>query len=351
MHSYDLDEFAAIGDFRSEEVFPSEDSLLSSMAELWSFGGGDLVPSVCLSDVLDSEIVRPVDQIVDAEDVEAPDLGSSREDSNVVVERIVFKESEPKRQNLPARRKGYTQKAVVGGHKVYLHTGEFSDGKLGEIFIDMHKEGAAFRAMMNNFAISVSMGLQYGVPLEKFVEAFTFTRFEPAGIVTGNDNIKNATSVLDYIFRELAVSYLNRSDLAHVEPKGRSAELFWHPSARSDDQVSKFSKKRIGFVDAGELIASVASAGYLHHKIPEDFVEVDSNEKSSGLEASQMAKAGASLALTSEGISSSETQDAAIAARLKGYTGDACPDCGNYTLVRRGTHSNCDTCGFVVGAS
>ena len=124
------------------------------------------------------------------------------------------------RNKLPERRKGYTQKAIVGGHKVYLRTGEYSDGKLGEIFIDMHKEGAAFRAMMNNFAIAVSVGLQYGVPLEEYVEAFTFTRFEPAGMVQGNDSIKNATSIIDYIFRELAISYLDRTDLAHVKPIG-----------------------------------------------------------------------------------------------------------------------------------
>ena len=117
------------------------------------------------------------------------------------------------RDKLPGRRKGYTQKAVVGGHKVYLRTGEYDDGKLGEIFIDMHKEGAALRAMMNNFAISVSVGLQYGVPLEEYVDAFTFTKFEPAGMVQGNESIKNATSILDYVFRELAVSYLGRNDL------------------------------------------------------------------------------------------------------------------------------------------
>ena len=122
------------------------------------------------------------------------------------------------RERLPHRRKGYTQKAIVGGHKVYLRTGEYEDGRAGEIFIDMHKEGAAFRSLMNNFAIAISIGLQYGVPLEEFVDAFTFTRFEPAGLVIGNDSIKNATSVLDYIFRELAVSYLGRHDLAHVAP-------------------------------------------------------------------------------------------------------------------------------------
>ena len=122
------------------------------------------------------------------------------------------------RERLPNRRKGYTQKAVVGGHKVYLHTGEYEDGRLGEIFIDMHKEGASFRSLMNNFAIAISLGLQYGVPLEEYVEAFTFTRFEPAGFVQGNDAIKNATSILDYVFRELAISYLGRNDLAHISP-------------------------------------------------------------------------------------------------------------------------------------
>jgi len=122
------------------------------------------------------------------------------------------------RHRLPNRRKGYTQKASVGGHKVYLRTGEYEDGSLGEIFVDMHKEGAAFRSLMNNFAIAISIGLQYGVPLEEYVEAFTFTRFEPSGMVEGNDAIKMATSVLDYIFRELAVSYLGRNDLAHAQP-------------------------------------------------------------------------------------------------------------------------------------
>jgi ribonucleoside-diphosphate reductase alpha chain len=122
------------------------------------------------------------------------------------------------RRRLPDRRKGYIQKASVGGHKVYLHTGEYDDGALGEIFIDLHKEGAAFRSLMNNFAIAVSIGLQYGVPLEEFVDAFLFTRFEPSGEVRGNDTIRHATSILDYIFRELAVSYLGRGDLAHVDP-------------------------------------------------------------------------------------------------------------------------------------
>ncbi len=133
-----------------------------------------------------------------------------------IVERVIERVTR-EREKLPNRRQGYTQKAAVGGHKVYLRTGEFGDGRIGEIFIDMHKEGAAFRAMMNNFAIAISLGLQYGVPLEEYVEAFTFTKFEPAGMVIGNDAIKNATSILDYVFRELAVSYLGRHDLAHVD--------------------------------------------------------------------------------------------------------------------------------------
>ncbi len=164
-----------------------------------------------------------------------------------IVERVIEKIRTHEREKLPHRRKSYTQKAIVGGHKVYLHTGEYEDGRLGEIFIDMHKEGAAFRSLMNNFAIAISVGLQYGVPLEEFVEAFTFTRFEPAGLVIGNDSIKNATSVLDYIFRELGVSYLGRTDLAHVVPS-------------ADEDLGSGA----GGGPATEVaIAKVASSGYL----------------------------------------------------------------------------------------
>jgi ribonucleoside-diphosphate reductase alpha chain len=173
-----------------------------------------------LSQPLNSQILA--DDPEEAEDV-AAELAADRPAqqraaaaAERIVERIIERERE--REKLPGRRKGYTQKASVGGHKVYLRTGEYNDGRLGEIFIDMHKEGAAFRSLMNNFAIAISLGLQYGVPLEEFVDAFTFTRFEPAGLVQGNEAIKNATSILDYIFRELAVSYLERHDLAHVDP-------------------------------------------------------------------------------------------------------------------------------------
>ena len=163
-----------------------------------------------------------------------------------MVERIVEKVVQRgERRRLPNRRKGYTQKATVGGHKVYLRTGEHEDGKLAEVFIDMHKEGSAFRSLMHNFAIAISMGLQYGVPLEEFVESFTFSRFEPSGIVEGNDAIKMATSILDYIFRELAISYLGRTDLAHAEPgdllpdtvgKGEAQSSLRDPGAADDDR-------------------------------------------------------------------------------------------------------------------
>ncbi|MFD0934880.1 vitamin B12-dependent ribonucleotide reductase, partial [Methylobacterium trifolii] len=175
-----------------------------------------------LSQPLNASLIADDDD--EAEDaveamIQAPAAARAAQLAEKIVERVVERvERIRSREKMPHRRKGYTQKAVVGGHKVYLRTGEYDDGRLGEIFIDMHKEGATFRSLMNNFAIAISLGLQYGVPLEEYVEAFTFTRFEPAGFVQGNDAIKNATSLLDYVFRELAVSYLGRADLAHVNP-------------------------------------------------------------------------------------------------------------------------------------
>src|SRR5712672_646822 len=174
-----------------------------------------------LSQPLNSQLISDDDEEEDAIEAfyDKPMAARTAQLSEKVVERlveriIVMRE----REKMPDRRKGYTQKAVVGGHKVYLRTGEYDDGRIGEIFIDMHKEGAALRSFINNFAIAVSLGLQYGVPLEEYVDAFTFTRFEPAGPVQGNDSIKYATSILDYVFRELAVSYMSRFDLAHVDP-------------------------------------------------------------------------------------------------------------------------------------
>ncbi|MEX2409037.1 MAG: vitamin B12-dependent ribonucleotide reductase, partial [Rhodovibrionaceae bacterium] len=186
------------------------------------------------------------DAEIEADRLPAAGQGGAAPVPERIVERIVARNAS--RTRLPQRRKGYTQKAQVGGHKVYLRTGEYADGQLGEIFIDMHKEGAAFRSLMNNFAIAVSLGLQYGVPLEEFVEAFTFTRFDPAGEVEGNDAIKVATSVLDYLFRELAVSYLGRTDLANVEPSDLMPDATGKGEAQS------------------EIIRQVASTGYVRNQ-------------------------------------------------------------------------------------
>ncbi|RIJ69107.1 TSCPD domain-containing protein [Brevundimonas sp. LPMIX5] len=168
----------------------------------------------------------PADFRLRLPEMEAPRREASPEPAPRTVERVVEKvvERDRTRRRLPDRRKGYIQKASVGGHKVYIHTGEYEDGELGEIFIDMHKEGAAFRSMMNNFAIAISIGLQYEVPLDEFVDAFVFTRFEPSGRVTGNDSIRSATSILDYVFRELGVSYLDRRELAQVTPEAANLD-------------------------------------------------------------------------------------------------------------------------------
>jgi ribonucleoside-diphosphate reductase alpha chain len=280
-----------------------------------------------------------------------------------VVERLV--EVKAKREVMPQRRKGYTQKAIVGGHKVYLHTGEYEDGRLGEIFIDMHKEGTALRAMMNNFAIAVSTGLQYGVPLEKFVEAFTFTRFEPAGLVQGNQSIKNATSILDYVFRELAVSYLGRHDLAHVEPSDIGFDALGKgvedgsapppapvpvPAARvlSSGFVRRqnLNLRNVVVMPTGGTTASASPAHALQMRAAESYgssalavAEVHVHEHHDD-HVHVHAAAPALMEL-----------DRRTEARMKGYEGDSCNECGNYTMVRNGTCLKCDTCGSTSGCS
>lgn len=278
-----------------------------------------------------------------------------------IVERItVLRE----REKLPNRRKGYTQKAVVGGHKVYLRTGEYDDGRLGEIFIDMHKEGAALRSFINNFAIAVSLGLQYGVPLEEYVDAFTFTRFEPSGPVQGNDTIKFATSILDYVFRELAVSYMERFDLAHVDPseggfdalgkgedegkepatsrlvsrgltRNRTDKLSVVPGGTAASADARASSSAAVAGDGGPARVTALHAGATALKT-EPEAKLSPTEK---LEALQWAQPKASAA------------DKRAEARAKGYEGDACAECQHYTLVRNGTCLKCDTCGSTTGCS
>ncbi len=302
-----------------------------------------------------------------------------------IVERIVEREVRG-REKLPGRRKGYTQKAIVGGHKVYLRTGEYDDGRLGEIFIDMHKEGAAFRAMMNNFAIGVSLGLQYGVPLEEYVEAFTFTRFEPAGMVMGNEAIKNATSILDYIFRELAISYLARHDLAHVQPddvtsttigRGVEAEKPLHDPPVSNGFVrGQAGRFRLlendtggsGTAEGGKsgpakamqsgLVAAISPAaggaggsntgGATALK---QSPEPETDQEPAGY-AANAPQAEAQPDETPRSASKEESKaQMAAEARMKGYEGEACGECGNFTMVRNGTCLKCDTCGATSGCS
>jgi ribonucleoside-diphosphate reductase alpha chain len=241
-----------------------------------------------------SKLSQPLAAALVEDDEEAEEIlvsGSAQEKAAVlaekVVEKIVVKEIIRRdREKMPTRRRGYTQKAIVGGHKVYLRTGEYEDGQLGEIFIDMHKEGAGFRAMMNNFAIAVSVGLQYGVPLDEFVDAFTFTKFEPAGMVQGNDSIKNATSILDYIFRELAVSYLDRTDLAHVKPEGTSFDGIGRgeEEGKSNVRAVEESKAAKGI----EVLKQMVSTGYHRNRVPQEFVEYQGGQAggSVALEAS-----------------------------------------------------------------
>jgi ribonucleoside-diphosphate reductase alpha chain len=315
------------------------------------------------------EAADAIEAVIEAPAGKRPELVAER-----IVERYIAKRSRP-----PSRRKGYTQKAVVGGHKVYLRTGEYEEGKLAEIFIDMHKEGAAFRSMMNNFAIAISLGLQYGVPLEEYVEAFTFTRFEPSGMVEGNETIKMATSILDYIFRELAVSYLDRNDLAHAKPGDLMPDAMGTGNTEGDLDEGKAAAN-----SAEETFARCASRGYVRSKFT-----VISNNLAAAASAGANASAAVALdindpdtvpVISASGSGSNggnggvqqvvttekttpitvssevmertdERLDRAREARMKGYEGDACNECGNFTLVRNGTCMKCNTCGSTSGCS
>ena len=227
--------------------------------------------------------------------------------------------AKPARKTMPSRRKGYTQKATVGGHKIYLRTGEYEDGNLGEIFIDMHKEGAAFRSLMNNFAVAISIGLQYGVPLEEFVEAFTFTRFDPAGPVEGNDTVKMATSVLDYLFRELAISYLGRDDLAHAKPEDVRHDSLGTGDAQGDLPAAP---------SAMEMLHRLASRGYIRERLHDGQHGVPHGGQ--GMDATAAARKAQAMAM--------------------GYLAEPCAHCGNLTMMPTEMGAACRTCGATVAA-
>ncbi len=221
----------------------------------------------------------------------------------------ISKSNSAYRRKLPHRRKGYTQKASINKHKVYLRTGEYMDGSIGEIFIDMHKEGAAFRSLMNNFAIAVSIALQYGVPLEEFVEAFTFTRFEPSGQVYGNTEIKFSTSVLDYIFKELAISYLGRDDFSNHD-QNQTTELL-------PDESIKSKKK-----DAEIVLKEFTSKGYIRKKVFDNNLTLITNE-------SEKSKA--------KKIQNNYT-----------FEGNPCDKCGNFTMYKESKKYKCLTCNHEI---
>ena len=316
-----------------------------------------------------SKLSQPLAAALVEDDEEAAEIlesGSMPEKAQVlaekIVEKVIIKEIQKShREKMPERRKGYTQKAVVGGHKVYLRTGEYQDGSLGEIFIDMHKEGAGFRAMMNNFAIAVSVGLQYGVPLEEFVDAFTFTKFEPAGMVQGNDSIKNATSILDYIFRELAVSYLDRTDLAHVKPEGASFDDLGRGEEEGVSNVKELSDTAAS--RSLEVLKQISSTGYLRKRLPQELIVLQGGQTGAvafggGVDAvaalnTLVPETGgvATAVATAKASTSVPAMTAVTRAKMQGYEGEACGDCGNYTLVRNGTCMKCNTCGATSGCS
>ncbi len=342
--------------------------------------GSKLSQPLNASLVEDEEDDEALDNLIDA-----PAAARAATVTEKIVEKIVEVQRQQAREKLPNRRKGYTQKAVVGGHKVYLRTGEFDDGRIGEIFIDMHKEGAAFRAMMNNFAIAISLGMQYGVPLEEYVEAFTFTKFEPAGIVMGNDAIKNATSILDYVFRELAISYLGRHDLGHVDTSN-----FAHTALGKGVSEGKAEVVSRGLTRGSKL--AVVSSGSAGDNEPAGSANGGNNGSKSG----GSAPSGGSTIVTAIGSSGASAATAVAAdsgvlmlqeeatafkrdyeenarstveqgevapahtpskgerramAKMQGYEGESCPECQNFTLVRNGTCLKCDSCGSTTGCS
>jgi ribonucleoside-diphosphate reductase alpha chain len=256
---------------------------------------------------------------IDAEDDTPADAETAMAQDKVVevAERIIHKYV-ARRQRLPFRREGYTQKVKIGGQSVYLRTGEYDNGQLGEIFIDMHREGAAFRSLLNCFAISISLGLQHGVPLEEFVDAFVFTKFEPSGMVNGNPHVKMSTSVIDYIFRELAVTYLGREDLAHV-PANQIETRNLRPTDASKAETSQ----------------------------PEATVDAVAKQPEPAPTTADSGEAGAQQ----KAVRSDSYESEYDKAKQMGYTGEACPECGSMTMVRNGTCMKCITCGSTTGCS
>ncbi len=338
-----------------------------------------------LSQPLNASLIEDDEDSENVEElIEAPAAARAVQVTEKIVEKIVEKISRDQ-EKLPGRRKGYTQKAKIGGHTVFLRTGEYDDGRLGEIFLDMNKEGSTLRALINNFAISVSLGLQYGVPLEEYVDAFVFTKFEPAGMVQGNDAIKNATSILDYVFRELAVSYLGRHDLSHVDqstfaetPLGKSIEkgdgdavskgltrghALSVVSSGKTGEPSGSSQNNVSAIAGGSNAqAALANAPILELQEEASAFKRDYAERHADFQAEvldeviekvspeEVAKTNADA--VAEATEAKKLENSRRAKSImQGYTGDMCTECSNFTMVRNGTCLKCDTCGSTSGCS
>jgi ribonucleoside-diphosphate reductase alpha chain len=327
-----------------------------------------------LSQPLQSQLIADEDEDDDVIEafIEKPAAARASALAEKVVERVVERMVIMReRERMPDRRKGYTQKAVVGGHKVYLRTGEYDDGRLGEIFIDMHKEGAALRSLLNNFAIAVSLGLQYGVPLDEYVDAFTFTRFEPSGPVQGNDSIKYATSILDYVFRELAVSYLERFDLAHVDPTEGGFDALGKGVEEGRPGATKYVSRgltrsrtdKLSVLSGGAATEARGQSGDARAAAPSNVTAFGGREAraeiagSAALKSEPEQRLSPTEQLEQHALPFTKADARAAAAekraeaKAKGYEGEACGECGNFTLVRNGTCLKCDTCGGTTGCS
>jgi ribonucleoside-diphosphate reductase alpha chain len=263
------------------------------------------------------------------------------------------------RKSLPHRRMGYTQKAKIGNHSIFIRTGEYEDGALGEIFLDMHKEGAAFRGLLNSFAISISLGLQYGVPLEEYVDAFVYSKFEPNGPVQGHDYVKLATSVIDYIFRDLAISYLKRSDLAQVKPEDLLTTATKNEVDGGETKQHSGGKQSAGFKPplSSSSMGSPPSAGNAPGGGLSGGQKLGPSKGSahghpSGAAAPVQAAIMPAAVQTLDQPRPENSEMVKIAqARIKGYEGDPCPTCGSFTMVRSGTCMKCNTCGSTTGCS
>jgi ribonucleoside-diphosphate reductase alpha chain len=302
-----------------------------------------------LNSVADSTLGAAL-EAMDDESAPAEDVireGDAPTEPTAVAEKLI---QWSQRRRLPDRRAGYTQKARIGTHKIYIRTGEYEDGTLGEIFLDMHKEGAAFRSLMNCFAICVSIGLQHGVPLDEFVDAFLFTRFEPNGPVQGNPHIKMTTSIIDYIFRELAITYLGRHEFAHVQEEDLRGDAVGMPASESSEKPAGEEvaiERPFDQTELDEMEEEAKKQRRKHDSGPFGKPRTGNLDPLHKNGHSNGHKAAAGPALLVKSALAEEVRRA----RLKGYEGDPCTDCGQLTMVRNGACLKCDSCGGTSGCS